>query len=101
MAQALRHADEAEAYTLADAATFHRLARQLELSVHHRGDSYLVNTYAVLHAPADADAAAFAAGSRLDPAGRWSVPLQSTVSVNIQCGRRDVPPRPRATHPVT
>jgi tungstate transport system substrate-binding protein len=60
MAQALRHADEAEAYTLADEATFHRLERQLELSVHHRRDSYLVNTYAVLHAPDDADATQFA-----------------------------------------
>lgn len=60
MAQALRHADEAEAYTLADEATFHRLESQLELSVHHRSGSHLVNTYAVLHAPADADAAEFA-----------------------------------------
>jgi tungstate transport system substrate-binding protein len=33
MAQALRHADEAEAYTLADEATFRRLERQLELAV--------------------------------------------------------------------
>jgi tungstate transport system substrate-binding protein len=60
MAQALRHADEAEAYTLADEATFGRLERQLELSVHHRGDSYLINTYAVLHDSDDADAAQFA-----------------------------------------
>src|SRR5687767_6242070 len=36
MAQALRHADEAEAYTLADEATFHRLERQLELEIHYR-----------------------------------------------------------------
>lgn len=60
MAQALRHADEAEAYTLSDEATFHRLERQLELSVHHRGDPLLVNTYAVLHATIDVDAAIFA-----------------------------------------
>lgn len=60
MAQALRHADEAEAYTLSDEATFHRLGRQLELALHYRGDSLLVNTYAVLHDPTDAYAAQFA-----------------------------------------
>ena len=60
MSQALRHADEAEAYTLADEATFHRLEHQLELAVHYRGDSLLVNTYAVLRNPSNADAAKFA-----------------------------------------
>lgn len=60
MAQALRHADEAEAYTLADEATFHRLEQQLELKIHYRGDALLANTYAVLYDPIDADAATFA-----------------------------------------
>jgi tungstate transport system substrate-binding protein len=60
MAQALRHADEAEAYTLSDEATFHRLQQQLELAVHYGGDSLLVNTYAVLHGASDLDAAYFA-----------------------------------------
>jgi tungstate transport system substrate-binding protein len=60
MAQALRHADEAEAYTLSDEATFHRLEQQLELAAHYGGDSLLVNTYAVLHGPSDLDAAQFA-----------------------------------------
>lgn len=60
MSQALRHADEAEAYTLADEATFRRLERQVELAIHYRGDSLLVNTYAVLHGPTDRDAARFA-----------------------------------------
>lgn len=85
MAQALRHADEAEAYTLADEATFHRLERQLELSAHHRGDSYLVNTYAVLHAPNDADAAQFARwltiGSGRTLIGSFSVDGQRLYSV--------------------
>ena len=60
MAQALRHADEGEAYTLSDEATFHRLRQQLELAPHHRGDALLVNTYAVLYRPNDALAADFA-----------------------------------------
>ena len=60
MAQVLRHADEAEAYTLSDEATFHRLEQQLELAVHYGGDSLLVNTYAVLHDPSHLDAAHFA-----------------------------------------
>lgn len=60
MAQALRHADEAEAYTLTDEATFHRLERQLELTVHYRGGALLVNTYAVLHSSTNGDAATFA-----------------------------------------
>jgi tungstate transport system substrate-binding protein len=85
MAQALRHADEAEAYTLADEATFHRLERQLELSVHHRADAHLVNTYAVLHASNDADAAQFARwltiGSGRTLIGSFSVDGQRQYSV--------------------
>jgi tungstate transport system substrate-binding protein len=85
MAQALRHADEAEAYTLADAATFHRLERQLELSVHHRGGSSLVNTYAVLHTSKDVDAAQFArwltTGSGRTLIGSFSVDGQRQYSV--------------------
>jgi tungstate transport system substrate-binding protein len=60
MSQALRHADEAEAYTLSDEATFRRLERQLELSVHYRGDALLGNTYAVLHGSTNGDATTFA-----------------------------------------
>lgn len=60
MSQALRHADEAEAYTLSDEATFRRLRHQLELSTHYGGDVLLVNTYAVLHGPAEENAADFA-----------------------------------------
>jgi tungstate transport system substrate-binding protein len=60
MAQALRHADEAEAYTLSDEATFHRLEQQLELAQLYGGDTLLVNTYAVLHDPIDEAADHFA-----------------------------------------
>src|SRR5688572_2259040 len=60
MAQALRHADEGEAYTLSDGATFYRFEQQLELTAHYRGDALLVNTYAVIHRPNDPLAAGFA-----------------------------------------
>jgi tungstate transport system substrate-binding protein len=60
MSQALRHADEAEAYTLSDDATFHRFERQLDLAAHYRGDALLVNTYALLYRPDDTIAANFA-----------------------------------------
>ena len=60
MSQALRHADEAEAYTLSDEATFHRFEQQLELAAHYRGDRLLVNSYAVLYPPGNADASSFA-----------------------------------------
>ena len=85
MAQALRHADEAEAYTLADAATFHRFARQLELSAHHSGGSDLANTYAVLHASNDPDAARFARWLTIGPGrtliGSFTVDGQRQYSV--------------------
>jgi tungstate transport system substrate-binding protein len=57
MAQALRHADEAEAYTLSDDATFYRFEQRLELAAHYRGDALLVNTYALLYRPDDTLAA--------------------------------------------
>ena len=60
MAQALRHADEAEAYALSDEATFHRFQQQLELAPHYRGDADLVNTYAVIYRATNALAANFA-----------------------------------------
>ena len=60
MAQALRHASEAEAYTLSDDATFDRFDSQLELAAHYRGDPELVNTYALLFRPDDPTAARFA-----------------------------------------
>lgn len=60
MSQALRHADEAQAYTLADEATFHLFQEQLELAAHYRGDARLVNAYAVLYRAGDALAADFA-----------------------------------------
>lgn len=85
MAQALRHADEAEAYTLSDEATFHRLERQLELALHYRGDSLLVNTYAVLYGPADGDAAELARwltiGSGRSLVGSFAVDGQRQYSV--------------------
>jgi tungstate transport system substrate-binding protein len=60
MAQALRHADEAEAYTLSDEATFGRFEQQLELVAHYRGDPMLVNSYALLYRADDVLAAKFA-----------------------------------------
>lgn len=49
MAQALRHADEARAYTLTDAPTFRQLASSLDLAVVFEGDTRLINTYAFIH----------------------------------------------------
>lgn len=49
MAQALRHADEKQAYLLADEATFWQLDDQLDLAILVDGDPVLLNTYAVIH----------------------------------------------------
>lgn len=49
MAQALRHAHEAQAYVLTDAPTLRQLAPGLDLAVLFDGDPGLVNTYAVVH----------------------------------------------------
>jgi tungstate transport system substrate-binding protein len=49
MAQALRHADEVDGYTLSDDATFRQLQRQLDLVAFAIGDARLLNTYAVIH----------------------------------------------------
>jgi tungstate transport system substrate-binding protein len=60
MAQALRHADEAEAYVLTDEATFRQLAHSLDLEIVVAGDPRLVNSYAVLHRGGQPGATAFA-----------------------------------------
>jgi tungstate transport system substrate-binding protein len=57
MAITLRQADERQAYTLTDEATFWQLQRQLDLVVLSEGDDLLVNTYAVIH-PRDVQSAA-------------------------------------------
>ena len=49
MAQALRHADEINGYTLSDEATFRQLQPQLDLIAFTIGDARLLNTYAVIH----------------------------------------------------
>lgn len=69
MAQALRHADEAAAYTLSDAPTFRQLADHLDLRVLFDTGDRLTNTYAVLHRNDRPNAAAFA-GWLLSDAGR-------------------------------
>lgn len=69
MAQALRHADEAAAYTLTDVPTFRQIAGHLELQVLFDAGDQLTNTYAVLHRNDRPDAAAFAAWL-LSDAGR-------------------------------
>lgn len=61
MAQALRHADEARAYTLTDAPTFRQLAGGLDLQILFAHDDRLLNTYALIHRAGSAKAAAFAA----------------------------------------
>ena len=61
MANTLRQADEKQAYTLSDEATFWQLQRQLELVVVSESDDLLLNTYAVIHPRATTTAAGFAA----------------------------------------
>ena len=56
MAQALRHADEINGYTLSDDATFRQLQQQLDLAPFTVGDARLLNTYAVIHPQSDAHA---------------------------------------------
>lgn len=48
MAQALRHADQANAYTLTDEPTYWQLEGELELVPLFTGDERLLNTYAVI-----------------------------------------------------
>ena len=59
MAQALRHTDEAQAYTLTDEPTFWQLHAGLDLLAVLAGDSRLLNTYAVLARKDDARANTF------------------------------------------
>ncbi|OFW39426.1 MAG: hypothetical protein A3J29_20675 [Acidobacteria bacterium RIFCSPLOWO2_12_FULL_67_14b] len=49
MAQALRHADEAQAYTLTDAPTFWQVGDGLDLQILFDDDPRLMNTYALVH----------------------------------------------------
>ena len=56
MAQALRHADEINGYTLSDDATFRQLQPQLDLVPFTIGDGRLLNTYAVIHPQGNASA---------------------------------------------
>jgi tungstate transport system substrate-binding protein len=72
MAQALRHAYEAGAYTLTDAPTFWQLAPALDLEVLFEDDARLINTYALIHRVGSAPAGAFAAWLFAD-AGRSSL----------------------------
>ena len=60
MAVTLRQANEREAYTLSDEATFWQLQKQLDLVALLEGDARLLNTYAVIHPQGHRAAAAFA-----------------------------------------
>lgn len=57
MSLALRHADELQAYTLSDEATFLYLAHELDLAILYRGDERLRNVYSVIHPREDETAA--------------------------------------------
>jgi tungstate transport system substrate-binding protein len=60
MAVALRHAQEKQAYTLSDEATFWQLRKSLDLMVVFEHDERLLNTYAVIYPRDKAEARAFA-----------------------------------------
>ena len=60
MAQALRHTDEKNGYTLSDEATFWQLQRSLSLAQLFDRDPRLLNTYAVIYPSGNAPAARFA-----------------------------------------
>ncbi len=49
MALALRHADELDAYTLTDEATFQQLRAGIDLAILFQGDPRMLNTYGVVH----------------------------------------------------
>ena len=61
MAVTLRQADEQQAYTLADQATFWQLERRIGLVPVFAADPRLLNTYAVVYPSGDGAAARFAA----------------------------------------
>jgi tungstate transport system substrate-binding protein len=77
MATALRHADELQAYTLTDEATYWQLAPRLELETVFRGGEPLLNVYSVIYPPDDARAAAFgewlAAGDGRTRIGQFTI----------------------------
>lgn len=87
MAQALRHADEARAYTLTDAPTFWQLADGLDLEVLFEDDPRLLNTYAFIHRTGHPEADALA-GWLFSDAGR------KTLSGFLIEGRRGFEPWP-------
>lgn len=60
MGDTLRIASETASYTLADRATFEQLAPHLALVVLNSGDPILVNTYAVVAGPSNAEGVRFA-----------------------------------------
>lgn len=81
MAQALRHADEARAYTLTDAPTFRQLADGLDLQILFEDDASLLNTYSVIHRADSVEARALAAWLFSD-AGRTML-----AAFNVEGGR--------------
>jgi tungstate transport system substrate-binding protein len=89
MAQALRHADEARAYTLSDAPTFWQLRDRLDLQILFEGDPRMLNTYALIHRTGHKEAAVFASWLSSE-AGR------STLSAFAVGGRRGFEPWPRS-----
>ena len=60
MAITLRHADDRQAYTLTDDATFAQLEQQLDLAPLFVADPRLLNTYAVVYRPDNPTATEFA-----------------------------------------
>jgi tungstate transport system substrate-binding protein len=87
MAQALRHADEARAYTLTDAPTFWQFTDALDLEILFENDARLMNTYALIHRTGSVTADAFATWLFAD-AGRTS------LSAFVVEGRRAFEPWP-------
>jgi tungstate transport system substrate-binding protein len=60
MSATLRIASEMDAYTLTDRGTFEQLASQIRIAELYRGDSRLLNTYAVICRPSSAPGHRFA-----------------------------------------
>jgi tungstate transport system substrate-binding protein len=86
MSLALRHADELEAYTLSDEATFLQLAPEIDLVFLYRGDERLRNVYSVIHPRPDEEAARLAewlvAGHGRDLIGAFTVAGTQVFSVD-------------------
>ena len=103
MSLALRHADEREAYTLTDQATFWQMQETLQLVELYGGDPMLLNTYAVVLPAGNAIAERFAQwladGDGRERIASFTIGGQSAFTVWPRgCGGATPDAQPCGTH---